>query len=218
LLADAGAIEGDWLVALEQSEGRGRHGRQWQSPAGNFHGSTLVTLQTLDPPAPSLSLVSGLALIEAAQTLVPDAELLLKWPNDLLLGSAKLGGILLERSGDRVVAGFGANLAAAPEIHDRPTATLPSDPLITPQAFAPVIAASFARMLGTWRNLDTEAFANAWLSRAHPLGTPLSVHVSANEKIFGTFDGIEPGGALRLRLADGGVRVMHAGDVSLGQG
>ena len=211
-------MEGDWLVALEQSQGRGRHGREWQSRAGNFHGSTLVKLGTLDPPAPSLSLVSGLALIEAAQTLAPEAAFLLKWPNDLLLGGGKLGGILLERSAERVVAGFGVNLAAAPEIADRQTATLPCDPLITPQAFAPVIAAAFARMLGTWRNLDTEAFANAWLSRAHPLGTPLSVHIAANEKIFGTFDGIEPAGALRLRLADGSVRVMHAGDVSLGQG
>jgi BirA family biotin operon repressor/biotin-[acetyl-CoA-carboxylase] ligase len=218
LLADGSAIDGDWLVALVLSVGRGRHGRQWQSPAGNFHGSTLVTLGTLDPPAPSLSLVSGLALIEAAQTLAPNSDLILKWPNDLLLGGAKLGGILLERSGERVVAGFGVNLAAAPEIEDRLTAKLPCDPLITPQAFAPVIAAAFARMLDTWRSLDTEAFANAWLSRAHPLGTPLSVHVAADEKISGVFDGIEPGGALRLRLADGSVRVMHAGDVSLGQG
>ena len=178
----------------------------------------MVVLRPDDPCAPSLSLVCGLALIEAAQTLAPDADLLLKWPNDLLLSGAKLGGILLERSGECVVAGFGVNLAAAPDIEDRPTAMLPNDPQITSQAFAPVIAAAFARMLETWRKLDTEAFANAWLSRAHPLGTPLNVHVSADERVSGTFDGIEPGGALRLRLADGSVRVMHAGDVSLGLG
>jgi BirA family biotin operon repressor/biotin-[acetyl-CoA-carboxylase] ligase len=218
LLADPDAIEGDWLVAREQTEGRGRQGRQWQSPAGNFHGSTLVALRRDDPAAPSLSLVSGLALIEAAQSLSPDADLLLKWPNDLLSGGAKLSGILLERAGDRVVAGFGVNLATAPVLDDRPTATLTRDPPITSQAFAPVIAAAFARMLETWRELDTEAFANAWLSRAHPLGTPLSVHVAPGERISGSFDGIEGDGSLRLRLADGSVRVMHAGDVSLGQG
>ena len=218
MLADAAAIEGDWLVAVEQTEGRGRQGRQWQSPAGNFHGSTLVDLRRDDPAAPSLSLVSGLALIEAAQSLAPDADLVLKWPNDLLSGGAKLSGILLERAGDRVVAGFGVNLATAPVLDDRPTAILTRDPPITAQAFAPVIAAAFARMLETWRELDTEAFANAWMSRAHPLGTPLSVHVAPGERISGSFDGIEGDGSLRLRLADGSVRVMHAGDVSLGQG
>ena len=218
MLADAGAIEGDWLVAVEQTEGRGRQGRQWQSPAGNFHGSTLVALRPDDPAAPSLSLVSGLALIEAAQSLSPEADLVLKWPNDLLSGCAKLSGILLERAGDRVVAGFGVNLATAPVLDDRPTAVLTRDPPITAQAFAPVIAAAFARMLETWRKLDTDAFANAWLSRAHPLGTPLSVHIAPNERISGSFDGIEGDGSLRLRLADGSVHVMHAGDVSLGQG
>ena len=218
MLADAEAVEGDWLVAVEQTEGKGRQGRQWQSSAGNFHGSTLVALRRLDPAAPSLSLVSGLALIEAAQSLSPEADLLLKWPNDLLSGGAKLSGILLERAGDRVVAGFGVNLATAPVLDDRPTAVLTRDPPITAQAFAPVIAAAFARMLETWRNLDTDAFANAWLSRAHPLGTPLSVHAAPGEHISGSFDGIEGDGSLRLRLADGSVRVMHAGDVSLGQG
>jgi len=214
LLADTKAVEGDWLVALEQTGGRGRQGRQWQSPAGNFHGSTLVVLRPDDPPAPSLSLTSGLALIGAVQIAAPGAELQLKWPNDLLLGGAKLAGILLERSGDRVVAGFGVNLAEAPVIEVRATAALAS--AITPHAFAPLIAAAFARALDTWRNADS--LAETWLARAHPIGTPLTVHAAPGEQVTGLFDGLEPSGALRLRLADGSVRVMHAGDVSLGQG
>ena len=213
MLLDPGAVEGDWLVALTQSAGRGRHGRHWQSPAGNFHGSTLVILRPDDPPAPVLSLASGLALIDAAQTAAPDAELSLKWPNDLLSGGAKLAGILLERSDDRVVAGFGVNLAEAPILDDRPTAALTQS--LTPQAFAPLIAAAFARALGLWRS--SQPLAEAWLARAHPIGTPLTVHAAPGEQISGNFDGLEPGGALRLRLADGSVRVMHAGDVSLGQ-
>jgi len=213
LLADATAVEGDWLVALSQTAGRGRQGRQWQSPIGNFHGSTFVVLRPHDPPAPGLSLASGLALIDAAKIAAPEAELLLKWPNDLLLGGAKLAGILLERSGDRIVAGFGVNLAEAPAIEGRATAALAS---ITPHAFAPLIAAAFARALEAWRN--TGSLADAWLDRAHPVGSPLTVHVAPGEQVSGIFDGIDPGGALRLRLADGSVRVMHAGDVSLGQG
>lgn len=213
MLADPTAIEGDWLVALRQDAGRGRHGRAWQTVAGNFFGSTIVQLRATDPAAPALALVAGLALIEAAEVAAPTADLMLKWPNDLMLGGAKLAGILLERSGDRVVAGFGVNLAAAPEIAGRTSASLGD--LISPQAFAPLLATCFARLLGAWRGADPAAFALAWLARAHPLGSALEVHGAPGERIAGRFDGIEPDGALRLRREGGAVEVVRAGDVHL---
>ena len=213
LLADTGAIEGDWLVALEQDAGRGRQGREWVAAQGNFYGSTLVSLRPSDPPAQSLSLAAGLALIEAVELAAPGRPLMLKWPNDLLLGTAKLAGVLLERSGDRVVAGFGVNLGAAPHVEGREIASL--NGAILPQAFAPLLAGSFARLLGLWRNAEPEALARAWLMRAHPVGTPLTVHVAPGETVTGTFDGIEPDGALRLRR-DGDVELVRAGDIELG--
>lgn len=212
MLADSGATEGEWLVALAQHAGRGRQGREWQSLAGNFFGSTLVHLRPEDPPAPSLALAAGLALIEAVDHAAPGRDLMLKWPNDLMLGGAKLGGILLERAGDRVVAGFGVNLAVAPDIHGRATASLAA--VVTPQAFAPLLAASLARLLAAWRSAEPPAFARAWLERAHPLGTPLSVHVARDEIISGTFAGIDPDGAMRLDVG-GEMQVIRAGDVSL---
>jgi BirA family transcriptional regulator, biotin operon repressor / biotin---[acetyl-CoA-carboxylase] ligase len=130
-----------------------------------------------------------------------------------MLDDAKLAGILLERSGERVVAGFGVNLAAAPRIEGRMTASL--DGKIRPQAFAPLLAASFARLLAAWRSAEPAAFAKAWLERAHPPDTPLHVHSGPGERVAGTFDGIEPDGALRLRLEGGSVEVVRAGDVSL---
>ena len=213
MLADAGAVEGDWLVALRQEAGRGRQGREWRSVEGNFFGSTLVVLDAADPPPPSLSLAAGLALIEAVDTAAPGKPLLLKWPNDLLLGGKKLAGILLERSGDRIVAGFGLNLASAPALDGREAAAL--DGSMIPQAFAPLLAASFTRLLALWRSSPPEAFAQAWLARAHPAGTALSVHLGPDETISGTFDGIEADGALRLRTENGSVEVIRAGDVGL---
>ena len=159
LLADAMAVEGDWLVALRQEGGRGRHGRAWESIEGNFFGSTLIQLRPADPPAPSLALAAGLALIEAVEVAAPEAPLSLKWPNDLMLGDAKLAGILLERSGDRVVAGFGVNLAGAPPISGRKTAALSPVQTIAPQAFAPLLAGKFAQLLAVWRAADPAAFA-----------------------------------------------------------
>ena len=213
-MSDNSAIEGDWLVALSQSAGRGRQGREWRSADGNFFGSTLISVQPGDPAAPSLSLAAGLALIEAVEAAVPNLSLMLKWPNDLMLSGRKVAGILLERSGNRIVAGFGVNLASAPELPDRPTASLGGK--LTPQAFAPLLAASFARVLSLWRVADPDALARAWLARAHPVGTGLTVHAGAGERLSGTFDGIEPDGTLRLRRDRGSVELVRAGDVSLG--
>jgi BirA family biotin operon repressor/biotin-[acetyl-CoA-carboxylase] ligase len=213
LLADPDAVEGAWLVALRQDSGRGRQGRDWVGLRGNFFGSGLVELGPSDPPAPSLSLAAGLALIEAVDVAVPGRPLMLKWPNDLLLGGAKLGGVLLERSGERVVAGFGVNLASAPELPDRKAASLKGG--ISPEAFAPLLAGAFDRLLGLWRNSEPEELARAWLARAHPVGTPLTVHVGRDETVAGRFEGIEPDGALRLRSEDGTVQTIRAGDVEL---
>ena len=213
MLADNAAVEAEWLVALAQDAGKGRQGRQWQTVEGNYFGSTLVQLRPGDPPAPSLALAAGLALIEAVDTAAPGRGLMLKWPNDLMLGQAKLAGILLERSGDRVVAGFGVNLAQAPTIEGRATADLGG--AIAPGAFAPLLAASFARLLGAWRTADPASFARAWLERAHPVGTALTVHSGKGETVSGAFAGIEPDGALRLNV-DGKIQVIRAGDVNLG--
>ena len=212
MLADDAAFEGDWLVALAQDAGKGRQGREWQSRKGNFFGSTLVQVRPSDPPASSLALAAGLALIEAADVAAPDRAFILKWPNDLMLGNAKLGGILLERSGDRVVAGFGVNLAAAPAIEGKATADLGGS--IAPQAFAPLLAASFARLVAAWRSAEPAAFARAWLARAHPIGTALTVHAGAEDIVSGSFAGIEPDGALRLEVG-GQVQLVRAGDVDL---
>lgn len=213
MLADPGAVEGDWLVALEQHAGKGRQGRSWVSAPGNFAGTTIVQLRSGDPPAHTLSLAAGLALAEAIDVAVPGQAPMLKWPNDVLLGGKKLAGILLERNGERVAAGFGVNLASAPQLPDRQGASL--DGKVAPEAFAPLLAASFARLLGLWRSSESAALARAWQERAHPLGTRLTVQLNRDETISGRFAGLEPDGALRLMRDDGSIEVIRAGDVTL---
>ncbi len=213
-MSDPQAIEGDWFIARRQSAGKGRQGRNWQSIEGNFLGSTIVQVRPGDPSAPALTLVAGLALIEAVEVAAPGALLSLKWPNDLMLGEAKLAGILLERSADRVVAGFGVNLAGAPNIPERRTAALRPMAEISPEAFAPLLATKFAQILAMWRTADPAQFAQAWMARAHPVGTPLNVHNVPGELVSGTFDGIESDGAMRLRR-DGMIDIIRSGDVLL---
>lgn len=172
-----------------------------------------MQLRPDDPPAQTLSLAAGLALIEALDVAVPDEPLVLKWPNDLMLSGKKLAGILLERSGDRVVLGFGVNLAAAPEVPDRRVASLNGH--MQPEAFAPLLAGSFSRMLVLWRSTEPSGLVRAWEHRAHLVGTKLSVHLNKDEQISGRFAGLDPDGALRLLLEDGSMEIVRAADVFL---
>ena len=70
--------------------------------------------------------------------------------------------------------------------------------------------------LGRWRQYGLEPILNRWLGAAHPVGSALTVHEPSGHRLAGSFAGLERDGALRLRLADGALRVIHAGDVMLG--
>jgi BirA family transcriptional regulator, biotin operon repressor / biotin---[acetyl-CoA-carboxylase] ligase len=209
--------EGSWLVADRQNAGRGRQGRSWLDGPGNFMGSTAVRLLPQDPAPATLSFVAALAVYEALLGHVAaPLSLQLKWPNDVLLDGAKLAGILLERAGDAAVIGIGVNLAWSPDIAGRATGHLKRvGPAPDRDAFAHDLLVSFDRELDRWRQFGLEPILARWQAAAHPVGAPLAVHQADGSRIAGAFDGLEPDGALRLRLADGPVRVIHAGDVTL---
>jgi BirA family biotin operon repressor/biotin-[acetyl-CoA-carboxylase] ligase len=218
LAAAAGGVdEGWWLRAERQAAGRGRQGREWVSPLGNFHGSTIIRLRPTDPPASSLALVAAVALQEAAATfLAHGAGATIKWPNDLLIDGAKVAGILLERAGGVVVIGMGVNLMACPERVERRTTHLAEHGAsVSPDLFGETLAEAFARWLGRWRGEGLAPVRQRWLERAHPLGTALAVHLPDGTTAEGLFDGLDGQGALVLRLAGGERRIIHAADVFL---
>ncbi len=204
--------EGHWLIADRQTSGKGRQGREWFDGAGNFMGSTVVHPGFGDPPPGTLALLAGLALYEVVAILAPEAQL--KWPNDLMIGNAKLAGILLERQGEAVVVGIGVNLASAPQLADRETIALSA---ITSAPDRNMFAADLARQfdleLSRWRDFGLEPIINRWLAAAHPIGTPLDIGEPGEIPLSGTFAGLSHDGALQLRLADGTERVIHAGEV-----
>lgn len=162
-------------------------------------------------------MVAALALHQVASAYAGDGRIVLKWPNDLLLDGAKMSGILLESAGDAVVVGFGVNLAHRPEGLDRPTASFAASGLGTPDpaAFLADLADAFAYWLARWRAEGVAGIRREWLVRAHAIGTPLRTTGAGGDYIDGLFDGLDESGALRLRLADGRVHILHAGDVFL---
>ena len=203
------------MRADRQTAGRGRRGRAWASPAGNLHVSSFVRLGASDPQAQTLALLAAVALFDAATGYVPAGRMTIKWPNDLLLDDRKLAGILLERIDDVVVLGFGVNLATHPTKVDRPAISLAAAgiPTPNPEEFAEVLATRFAERLALWRSEGLATLRDAWLERAHPVGTRMAARLANDEELAGAFDGLAEDGALRLRLIDGTLRVIHAADV-----
>ena len=219
LIAGELVAEGTWLIADRQSAGKGRQGRAWFDGAGNFMGSTVVQCRAGDPNPGTLALVAGLALHEVVFPYIPPPQrAVLKWPNDVLIEGDKLSGILLERVGDIVVVGIGVNLTAKPALPDRPVVAL-SDfgPAPSRDGFAEALARQFDIEVERWRNFGLAPIVNRWLAAGHPSGTPLRVGEPGEEPLTGTFVGLNPDGSLQLRLADGTVRAIHAGEVRIDQ-
>lgn len=215
--AEAGSPPGLMVVAAEQTAGRGRSGRAWASPRGNLFASALL------PPLPGLrggaaALLSGLAAHDAVAPLLPDpATLRLKWPNDLLAGGAKLGGILTEagtsRAGiDWLVAGIGLNIAAAPEAPGRAVTSVAAlGGTATAEDAAQRLLDALAHRLAHFADAGMAGLVAAWRERALPEGTAMSVH-RGGVPMTGRYAGLADDGALLL-ATEGGVARIVAGEV-----
>jgi BirA family biotin operon repressor/biotin-[acetyl-CoA-carboxylase] ligase len=211
-----------WIVARRQTAGRGRSGRVWASDPGNLYASLLIELACPPTTAPQLSLLAGVATVEAIAEAGAGSlhGLRLKWPNDVLIRQAKVAGILAESLADpaRVVAvvGIGINLAWHPAGLGRAATHLSEQGVrITPDQMLGALDAAMQRWLLAW---DVgRGFAHvreAWLEHAGPIGE----HCTANtgtERIAGAFLGIDQSGALLLRDDEGRQRIVTFGDVAL---
>lgn len=220
--AEAGEVGPLWIMARRQTAGRGRSGRQWASEPGNLYASLLVRLACSPTVVPQLSLLAGVAVVDAigmAAGSTP-AGLRLKWPNDVLIGQAKCAGILAESiSGhDAVIAviGAGINLAWHPTDLGRAATNLSEHGLqVAPDAMLGLLAAAVQHWLAVWECGNGFARVRAaWLERAGPVGESCSVNTGA-ERIAGLFVGLDSGGALLMQDKEGRQRSIIFGDVML---
>ena len=215
--ASAGAEEGTLIWALEQSAGRGRRGRAWHSPRGNLFCSLVLRPRSAAAEAAQLGFAAALAVAEAcARALPADADIRCKWPNDVLLGGAKVAGILLESRADAehgldwLVLGIGINLAAHPEGTEYPATSLAAaGATVTPEAMLPILAERLLAWYDTWRRQGFAPLREAWLARAFGLGAAIRVRLAAAE-FGGRFAGLDEHGLLLLDGADGRKRIAAA--------
>jgi BirA family biotin operon repressor/biotin-[acetyl-CoA-carboxylase] ligase len=219
----APAVSGPtWVLARRQTAGRGRRGRDWRDPPGNF-AATLILRPSGDAAAAALySFVAALALFEAlAQVAGPQVRLAIKWPNDVLLNGGKLAGILLESQGEargvaHLLIGVGVNLAAAPDAGAlepgavAPVALAPeTGTQLTPEEFLDYLAAAFARWQAQYENFGFAPIRTAWLARAARLGQVITARTGALVR-SGTFEGIDAQGALLLHTSEGRIAIAAA--------
>jgi BirA family transcriptional regulator, biotin operon repressor / biotin---[acetyl-CoA-carboxylase] ligase len=213
-----------WVMADTQTGGKGRSGRKWVSQPGNLHASLVFRCSAPIERAGQLSLLAGISVIDAVRItmeLAPNAELRLKWPNDILMRFAKTGGILVEStslregSGFLAVLGFGLNLVAFPEGIGREVTALGR--FGTPPEPTALLGALSKRIffwLDRWNDgLGFSEIRDAWMERAGPIGEPISINTTTGS-VAARFRGLGENGAL---LAEVGcsIREFNFGDVAL---
>lgn len=223
------ALQGEplplWVTAGRQTSGRGRQGRAWTSIPGNLHAS--VAFSTSAPPEAlgQIALVAGLMFHDAVSQvsgLDVRAGLRLKWPNDLLIGQEKVGGILVESTLTNlnggpvaVVIGFGLNTVQAPDL-DRPVTSLA---LHAKKASAENVLAALAERCETWLETWDEgrgfaAIRAHWLTRGGAVGEAITINTGRGA-VTGTYQGLSDTGSLLVQTADG-LEDYNFGDVALG--
>nr|WP_221230552.1 biotin--[acetyl-CoA-carboxylase] ligase [Brevundimonas variabilis] len=221
--ADAGETGPVWIVARRQTSGRGRRGREWLSETGNLAATLLMTTAKAPAEAAQVTFIAALAVADLLDAFVVRDSVTIKWPNDVLIKGAKAAGILVE-SGTHpsgrlwLAVGIGVNLAHAPDDTERPAtsvaAHLRPDIAYAPpvEAGAAVLADAFAVWMGRWETLGFQPVLDAWAARTPGLDQPCVARLG-HETVSGVADGVAPDGSLRMRLADGSLRLISAGDV-----
>jgi BirA family biotin operon repressor/biotin-[acetyl-CoA-carboxylase] ligase len=216
--ATAGDLGPCWLLARVQTAGRGRLGRQWDSPEGNLYATALFAFPRPPAEAALASYSAGLAVHDAAKAAGVNATgLKLKWPNDVLAGEAKLAGILVETGAIHgklwMAAGFGVNIAHAPRRPDRPTACLrqvPGGQGVTSDQILTALDIAFRSRLASLLSEGFGPTRDAWLARAAHLNARVTV-----SGITGLLKGLADDGALVLETEEGTPAHIRAGEISL---
>lgn len=212
----------EWIMALKQTAGRGRRGRAWVNPVGNF-AATLVLQPKESPEVVALrSFVASLALYDAFAAVTGRPQgLSLKWPNDVLLNGGKVAGILLESVGTggqvmHIGIGIGVNLKEAPGADQveagalRPVSLLSeTGAAVTPDEFLTELARAYAHYEAQFTTYGFEPIRTLWLARAARLGEVITARTLRDEQV-GTFETVDAAGNLVLSTAKGRVTIAAA--------
>jgi BirA family biotin operon repressor/biotin-[acetyl-CoA-carboxylase] ligase len=210
-----------WVTARQQSAGRGRRGNAWVSTPGNLYASLLLSDPAMPENAPELSFVAALAVHDAIvdRAAALRQKLALKWPNDILCGGAKLAGILIE--GETIATRLAVALGIGVNCMHHPVDTAyPATDLATAGAAVSAedlffaLSGAMARRLAQWqRGAGFQSIRADWLGRAVGIGGEMRVRLPKNREYVGRAEALDESGRLLLRLTDGTLQTITAGEV-----
>jgi BirA family transcriptional regulator, biotin operon repressor / biotin---[acetyl-CoA-carboxylase] ligase len=204
-----------WIVADEQTEGRGRLGRQWISKPGNLYATHAFPFTAPLNTASQISFVAALAVHEVASKFITNTDISLKWPNDCLINGAKFCGILAEMHQGHMVLGMGLNVLHEPEGLPYKATCLAAHAknLNVPSVFA-ALQLAVKKWLQIWDGSNGFAHIHrAWEARCKSIGQPMSLD-TGKAMLHGTFVGLAPDGGLVLNH-NNTTTIHHAGDVRI---
>ena len=219
ILGEEKAPDGTLIWAKEQTAGRGRRGRKWQSPRGNLYCSLILRPEVPAEQAAQLSFVGALAACDALSAISPPGHIVqIKWPNDILLNGEKVGGLLLEaetgggKTPDWVIMGLGVNVAQHPSNVEFPATSLKASGwTVTEVDCLEAFSRHFMTWANTWLDQGFGAIRKHWLWRCKGIGDKIEVRL-ANKTMKGVFKDIDQDGALLLKSGKRELRIT-AGDV-----
>lgn len=216
---DSGEEPGLVIVADSQRGGRGRRGAVWQSEPGNLFMTMVVAVPVGNMPG-QLAFVAGLAAADAIR-LCAGQDVCLKWPNDVMRGGRKLGGILIE-AGSRAglyAVGVGLNVTASPRETETPVTALAEFGICPPRdRLVAGVCNAFVERLNLWFETGFAAIRRDWLAIAFGLGRPLNARLADGTEERGLFSAVDETGALVLQREDGTDLVLSAGAVFFDEG
>jgi BirA family biotin operon repressor/biotin-[acetyl-CoA-carboxylase] ligase len=210
-----------WLTAQQQTAGRGRRGNAWISTPGNLYATLLLCDPSAPDSSPQLSFVAALAVFDAIvdRAAALREKLALKWPNDILCGGQKLAGILIESETTEVrlavAVGIGVNCMHHPVDTAYPATDLATaGAAVAAEDLFGALSGAMARRLAQWqRGAGFQSIRADWLERAAGIDGEMRVRLPKNREFVGRAEALDERGRLLLRLADGTLQTITAGDV-----
>lgn len=214
-----GAGNGLWISAGQQTDGRGRRGREWVSKHGNLYCSLIYDSKEDVRTASQLSFVTSLAVRDAVGEFLNIDQIKCKWPNDILVKGKKISGILLEtysRSANSsifMIIGIGINIKHHPEIalYDATDINEQTDDEFEAIDVFNALSHKMAYWLKVWHDQDFAKIRKEWLKCCKGLGEMVTVKLP-NEQLNGRFIGLDDDGALKLDI-NGEIKLIYSGDV-----
>ena len=208
-----------WIMARRQTAARGRRGRVWTNPDGNFAATFVIRPGGNAASAALRSFMAANAVYEALALRIDRDRLAVKWPNDVLLNGGKVAGILLESSGragavEWLSIGIGVNLEAVPgEVSDAafPPVSLAGEggEPVDQDEMLSMLASNMATEERIFSELGFGPIRESWLRKAARLGEVITARTALDE-FTGTFETVDEAGQLVLQTSKGRMTIPAA--------